>query len=525
MSRNITTYFTSLPEPSGPPYKIMSLRRSAATSAATQSDSTATLASPASDAASGGTMETDSPLPSLRMPATHNEDDDVAPLPTLRTARIPSPDPFEPEDEEDITYPHEGPFITGIPVEATEPVQNPVQAATQAQSANNTQQQSALLVPSTTRSMVAQTARSWETRTGTVIPRDPPTSNALSRTSTAVSFDGVAAPSDLEIFTLAHLIPPPKGEKAADRKTRTDENELRISTHIVAILRRIDELERMTGERHREILLRLEDAVANAPTSAPAENVAGVVADIAALKSRSTETRNAVSGLLGAVNNLMDVPNDLVRLTRRVDGLNANQSTIQNTTREVNHELRNDSRLMSMGSTMGHRTPAPTASAQNAQREHEWRERESNRRDAEFYGETNGNNPAQGGNKRERPFSGFGGASGAAAKKPKTTNRDDPTYDDVYLWDVDTGEASPAKIAHTAMERLGMNSTNAFHSVKHAPNAPRCVISIRFRNSDIAEQFINNMRANAPKSMEHLHAARRAVYEKRSAGNNDRDPW
>ncbi|KAJ7021682.1 hypothetical protein C8F04DRAFT_261153 [Mycena alexandri] len=372
--------------------------------------------------------------------------------------------------------------------------------------------------------MVGQTARSWEARTGTAIPREKTSSNALSRaasSSTVVSFDNVVAPSDLEIYSQAGLIPIAKSEKAPERKARTDENELRISTHIVAILRRIEELERKGGAQHHEMLQRMEDVLANLPSSAPADGVAGLAADIESVRARASETRNAVTDLLGAVNNLMDVPTDIARLTRRIENLSANNATIQKATRDADRGLNN-------GAT-NHITHAATSPTQNPQRqlsENEWREREEARRDAEFYGdgpaEGDSGNGTRGATKRDRPFAGFGGAS-TAAKRAKTSN--EPTYEDVYLWDVDTGEASPAKIAHTAMERLGMNSSNAFHSVKHAPNAPRSVISIRFRTSDVADQFIDNMRANAPASMRHLHAGRRAVYEKKGTGNKEKDPW
>jgi hypothetical protein len=44
------------------------------------------------------------PLPSLRTLARSNAQDDVAPLPTIRAARAASPEPFDPEDENDIVH-------------------------------------------------------------------------------------------------------------------------------------------------------------------------------------------------------------------------------------------------------------------------------------------------------------------------------------------------------------------------------------------------------------------------------------
>jgi hypothetical protein len=44
------------------------------------------------------------PLPSLRTPARANTQEDVAPLPTIRSARAASPDPFDPEEENAIVH-------------------------------------------------------------------------------------------------------------------------------------------------------------------------------------------------------------------------------------------------------------------------------------------------------------------------------------------------------------------------------------------------------------------------------------
>jgi hypothetical protein len=87
------------------------------------------------------------------------------------------------------------------------------------------------------------------------------------------------------------------------------------------------------------------------------------------------------------------------------------------------------------------------------------------------------------------------------------------------------------KIALTALDRLGINSTNTIVSVQRPRNVPRGVISIRFRSEEVAELFIDRVRSNPPPSMARLHAARPAVYEKKSSGRNDkqaaaeRDPW
>jgi serine/threonine protein kinase len=106
-----------------------------------------------------------------------------------------------------------------------------------------------------------------------------------------------------------------------------------------------------------------------------------------------------------------------------------------------------------------------------------------------------------------------------------------PSYSDVLLWDVDTAKAAPAKIALLAMEYLHVGSVNDFISAQHARGKPKTVISIRFRSDEIAEKFIDTLRANPASGMGHLHAARPAVYEKKGSSasgkeaNMEKDPW
>lgn len=132
-----------------------------------------------------------------------------------------------------------------------------------------------------------------------------------------------------------------------------------------------------------------------------------------------------------------------------------------------------------------------------------------------------------GSHKRDHPFTGFSDPSDSKCQKMHATG----SYSDVYLWDVNTSEASPMKIALTAIERVGINSPNPIMSVQNPHNTPRSVISIRFRSDDVAEEFIDWLRANPPPSMVKLHAARPSVYEKKSSGASDkqgaaeRDPW
>jgi hypothetical protein len=179
--------------------------------------------------------------------------------------------------------------------------------------------------------MVSQTVRSFESRTGTLVAKPaakataPSSSSALARTSsssTVVTFDDVA-PSEVEIYTQAGLIPITKGEKVGDHRIRTDENALRIATHIVAILRRIDQLEKQSKAQHNELLIRFQDILAKAPATSTSTLTTAFSADIERLKKMASDGRTAITNLTGAVNDLVDLPHDIRTLSRTVQNLSA----------------------------------------------------------------------------------------------------------------------------------------------------------------------------------------------------------
>lgn len=185
---------------------------------------------------------------------------------------------------------------------------------------------------------------SFESRTGTVqTPSAKPTSkpstssSSLAHTTSSsmvVTFDDVA-PSELEIYSQAGLIPTTKGEKVGDHHIRTDENVLRVTTHIVAFMHRIDQLERQGKAQHAELLIRFEDILHKAPTTSTSTLTAAFSADIERLKNMTTEGRTAITALTGAVNDLVDLPNDVTDLSCTVQNLtmmarNSRASTPQN---------------------------------------------------------------------------------------------------------------------------------------------------------------------------------------------------
>jgi hypothetical protein len=358
--------------------------------------------------------------------------------------------------------------------------------------------------------MVNQTERTFGSRTGsrvskTTTPSAAGPSNALARNSSCSSiviYDEVA-PSELEIYNQVGLLPKVNGERVGCHRKRTDENELRLSTHIVSILRRLEQEEQRSSAQHREVLLRIQDIAQRPPatSSSPTNVSAELVADLARVKTMTNEGRTAIVALTAAVNDLVDIPGDLRDISTSIRELRA---SIASTTSTATAQRNNNSEQNAYSSNSSTRNSQP---------------QQSNHSDAPSGRDSNGNG------KRSNTFP----AADSAAKRFRPEN---PHYCDVYFWDVDTSSTSPAKIAYLAMDRLGMNSTNAIISVQKARNTPDSVISIRFRRAEVAEEFIDRLRANPPDGMGNLHAAKPAVYEKRNSNASDKrgsaakkDPW
>ncbi|KAJ7833880.1 hypothetical protein B0H14DRAFT_1163616 [Mycena olivaceomarginata] len=425
-------------------------------------------------------------LPPLRR---SNGGDEPAPLPTLRAARAPTPEPFDAEDEASFVLrenPYEQDIADGAFIEDTEHIQNPVAP----QGGQATSGSSPFLTPSTDRSMIGQTMRSFESRPGTTTRAKATadtSTTALARTgssSTIVTFDDVA-PSELEIYTQSGLLPPTKGEKVAAHRIRGDENEVRIAAVLVAVQRRIGELEKKLNAQHGEVLTRIEDIIKTSPTTSTGTLASTVTTELTRVKAMTMEGRSAISNLTEAVNSLIDLPRDITKLSRTVQNMTRNEGTGSAQMASYNKSTDDDFPLAS--DTMPDNSPASTS------------------------------------NKRARPFAGFNDPT-----ETKRQRTDEPSHTDVYLWNVDIDKASPMSIARRAMDELKMRDYMAnIISVAHPRNTPKTVISIRFRCIAIAEEFIDRLRANPPATMAKLHAAKREVYEKKAMGASDKGnlPW
>lgn len=244
-----------------------------------------------------------------------------------------SPDSVSLAYEEDI--------VDGAFIEDTEHIQNPVapqgghtafgncMCFMQIGSPIANKGAAPFLTPSTDHSMVGQTMRSFESRPGTSTRAKATADTALTRTgssSTVVTFDDVA-PSELEIYTQAGLLPPSKGEKVAAHRIRGDENEVRIAALLVAVQRRIGELETKLNAQHGEILIRIEDIIKTSPTTSGGPLPSTVATELNRINAMTMEGRTAISNLTTTVNSLVDLPNEITRLARTVQNRTRNEPT------------------------------------------------------------------------------------------------------------------------------------------------------------------------------------------------------
>ncbi|KAF8200024.1 hypothetical protein K438DRAFT_676569 [Mycena galopus ATCC 62051] len=449
-----------------------------------------------------------SPLPVIRIPAREAREAVQATqgaLPTVCTGRAISPDTVEHDGDKDELRDIEDKQNTvgGALIEDMEPVLNPVRT----QTAQTQASIASFLVPSTDRSMVNQTMRSFESRPGTSNRAKAPadsTTAALSRTassSSLVTFDDVA-PSGIEIYTQAGLLPISKGEKAAAHRIRTDENELRVCTHIVAITRRLRELEGKTDAQFSEVLMRLKD-INKSVCAAAAKGTGNTAAagEIGRIMGMVLEGRTVISNLTAAVNELVDLPHDVSHLSHAINALS------------FMDDIRTQAEAVVFENPRGVGVPVETGN---------------------YFPGFNLSSKA-GGSKRSGPVAGFEDCGDNKRNKTHADDGDhrrkktygDEAYTDIYLWDINLDQASAKDIARRAFAELKMEEfwCNVI-SVAHPPNTPKTLISIRFRAVAIAELFVDHLRSNPPGIMAKLHAAKSEAYVTKGKGAvKGNAPW
>ncbi|KAJ7929723.1 hypothetical protein B0H13DRAFT_2538739 [Mycena leptocephala] len=283
---------------------------------------------------------------------------------------------------------------------------------------------------------------------------------ALSRTLSSLSSTELA-PSDTELYKLAGLIFPAKKESAGEFRGRAVENERSVATWMLALKKGLGEVEKGLGEvekahtdHAKQITHRLSDMQLASPAASASLSL-NTTTDIARLKKVALEGRESISKLTECLNGLVDLPGELASVKRMLKDLATRPAA------------------------------APTSSAHSSH-----------------------THPAAKGTKRARDFS---PEHNAPAKHHKAGQSD--TFD-AYMWDVDLGKGSATSIAKKALSEAGIDH-NVFISAIHPKNMPKGLISIRFANSVVGRRFLDRLRANPPRGMEHLHVASAANYGKR----------
>ncbi|KAF7357587.1 hypothetical protein MSAN_01355100 [Mycena sanguinolenta] len=297
--------------------------------------------------------------------------------------------------------------------------------------------------------------------------------------------------------------PQPRGERVAAHRVRTDENELRIGTHIVAILRRIEQLEKKSSAQFSELLMRIEDNARNTGSQTTSITSPAISADMDCLKDMVIEGRAAITSLTEAVNGLVDLPRDVSRLSRTVQALSfAEKPATKGLAIHPNGAASKDMALASkdiVPYSIARTTPSPAE------------------QDDEIFpgfdvrGRSSAHESSTSGSKRSNAFAGF---DVRPNNKKSKTHDDEPTHTDVYLWEVNL-EVSPMATAHHSMAQLNMAEYIPNIMSVACPRNTKNLISIRFRALAIAELFVERLRSNPPKSMEKLEAVKRDSYEKK----------
>ncbi|KAK7017640.1 hypothetical protein R3P38DRAFT_3559743 [Favolaschia claudopus] len=422
------------------------------------------------------------PLPSLRASAI---EENIEPLPTVRVAgTFASEDFFDPEDEEAFVNGEEDlATLDGKPIEDSEQIQNPVRSRNaQTPVLASTAAAKVNAAPSSERSMVGQTIRSFESRPGTTARAKAdssvvPLARAAS-SSTVVTFDDIL-PSEIEIHNQAGLTPGYKGEKVPAHRARTDDNWGRVATFMVVTKRDVGQLDKKCTSQHLEVLRRLED-LGNSASSSPSAVTGAALDELERLNGLVMEGRTAITNMTIALNALADLPREVARLNRAIQA-NTNASA----------------------------TPAAAPSEAVPGPAHK------------FNGNSNVNGSAN--NKRSAAFAGFNDPT--EGKRPKSSFASEPTHIDVYMWNVDVEAASPTAIANRAMSELGLGEfIPNIISVARPRNTPKTLISIRFRAVGIADEFIDRLRSNPPRGMGKLNVAKKDAYEKKAKAN-DKDEF
>ncbi|KAJ7128786.1 hypothetical protein C8R43DRAFT_1027162 [Mycena crocata] len=326
-------------------------------------------------------------------------------------------------------------------------------------------------------------------------------SAALSRSLSSIASmsPSGAAPSDVEMYNTAGCAAPPAGEKAADFRVRFNSNFLKILEWIFTMQKALAEvevqqqrLEQQHNDHYKHVLQSMADMQLSSP-SPSSSLVHNTATEIVKLRKAMVEGRESLSKVTECVNGLIDVPFDLAEIQRAVRDLSSRAA----------------------------RTAAAAAAASRSQQISSARNAPTADSSAVRRGDASPSRAAdhhRGGNsssKRRREHS-------PDREAPAKLSRPSNDYFDVYMWDVNLAKGSPMTIAKKALRENRIAET-VLISCMHPPSTPKSLISIRFANQIVAQQFMDRMQVNPPKGMEHLAVCSSSSYGKRREETREND--
>ncbi|KAF7330054.1 hypothetical protein MKEN_00269500 [Mycena kentingensis (nom. inval.)] len=324
-------------------------------------------------------------------------------------------------------------------------------------------------------------------------PLPPSSSSTPSSSSGPSTRPLVAAPSVSEIYALAGLEPPPKNEPAKKGHLRRQENEEKLAQIIVDLRAEVKEAQKAQITLTSDLNRRLADSQLSAGASSPALNanisseLSRVHGTLSAMQKELDETRTSLGGTIGSVNELMDVP-------ALLKNMNETMADLRNQVSEVRAAQSRQAvplpQLVSRAESSS--LALPNGNSGGA-----------------------GNNPTTG-QKRLSPNDG-------AAFWESENNNEVPSLGttDVYIWPVPAKSQTADNLAKSALAACNI-SWRKMLSAQTVRDAPRNVVSIRFRTEAFAVEFLDLMNGDKkPAPLRSVRAATPKAYGKISAGGGD----
>ncbi|KAJ7726629.1 hypothetical protein B0H16DRAFT_1735557 [Mycena metata] len=449
------------------------------------------------------------PLATLRAPAA-NTDYIIFPRPA-------SPTPTEPVDSDEETLDYiegsEERYENILAGQTNQSTSENVHASLPAATSSATDVNAALPVTSSTRSMLGQTTRSFESRpraaadntssqagVAKAASKKKAAKKQPSRSASSLSASG-AAPSDHELYDLGGLLAPTNKEPAAELKVRNEENTRRLIAWILAIQKSVDDERDARSQQDQEILRRFSDLQISCnatSSSSPIPNTMSQMEhEIAHLKQLMVDGRNSINRITECMNGLVDIPVEMEGLQQAMRTLQAsNRVTItsgSSTTTSAPRVTTTAAHTSGLPHNVGNHFHAASAPTDMAAR---------------------GQPAAATSHKRTRtPEPVHQEAADHGAKRLR--GEDAEFAYDVYAFNFKAPQTSPKTAGPALLKALNLPTEPLINCI-HPFGLPNTLISLRFDNAESARQFMDRLRTNPPADMDHLRVATSVAYGKMS---------